>query len=52
MNNPLPNGKRVYMVGIGGSGMSGLAIIMNQMGYEVEGSDLGSGSHKMCIRDR
>ncbi len=52
MNNPLPNGKRVYMVGIGGSGMSGLAIIMNQMGYEVEGSDLGSGSHIELLRNR
>lgn len=39
----LPDGGNVYMVGIGGSGMSGLAIIMSRMGYHVLGSDLGFG---------
>ncbi len=31
---------RVYFVGIGGVGMSGIAEVLNNLGYEVEGSDL------------
>ncbi len=32
--------KRIYMIGIGGSGMCGLAEILNSLGYEVKGSDI------------
>jgi UDP-N-acetylmuramate--alanine ligase len=28
-----------HFIGIKGSGMSGLAIIMKQLGYEIQGSD-------------
>ena len=31
----------VHFIGIGGIGMSGLAQIMNNMGFKVQGSDLG-----------
>ena len=31
--------KRIYMVGIGGISMSGIAEILNHWGYEVSGSD-------------
>ncbi|MGY8794990.1 MAG: Mur ligase domain-containing protein, partial [Woeseiales bacterium] len=31
---------RVHFVGIGGSGMSGIAEVMLSLGYEVQGSDL------------
>ncbi len=31
---------RVYFVGIGGVGMSGIAEVLKNLGYEVEGSDL------------
>ncbi len=31
---------RIHMVGIGGSGMSGIAEVLITMGYEVSGSDL------------
>lgn len=31
---------RVHIVGIGGAGMSGLGILLAQMGHEVSGSDL------------
>ena len=31
--------KRIYMVGIGGISMSGIAEILNKWGYEVSGSD-------------
>ena len=32
--------RRVHFVGIGGVGMSGIAEVMNTIGYEVSGSDL------------
>ncbi len=32
-------GKRVHMIGIGGSSMSGLAQLLQQKGYQVDGSD-------------
>ena len=35
---------RVHFVGIGGSGMSGIAEVMLSLGYRVQGSDLARGS--------
>nr|WP_125577787.1 UDP-N-acetylmuramate--L-alanine ligase [Lapidilactobacillus mulanensis] len=32
--------KKVYFIGIKGSGMSALALILNDLGYEVAGSDI------------
>ena len=32
--------RRIHFVGIGGSGMSGIAEVMLNLGYEVSGSDL------------
>ena len=32
--------RRVYFVGIGGAGMSGIAEVMHNLGYQVSGSDL------------
>lgn len=34
--------KRVHMVGIGGAGMGGIAEVLLNLGYEVQGSDLAS----------
>ena len=31
----------IHFVGIGGIGMSGLALIMKRMGFNIQGSDLG-----------
>ncbi len=36
---PLGKTRRVHFVGIGGSGMSGLAELLANLGYEVSGSD-------------
>lgn len=36
-------GKRVHMIGIGGSSMSGLAEMLIDQGYEVTGSDRTDG---------
>lgn len=32
--------KKIYMVGIGGSGMNGIAEVLLNLGYEVSGSDM------------
>jgi UDP-N-acetylmuramate--alanine ligase len=34
------NIKKIHMMGIGGSGMSGVALLASKMGYEVTGCDL------------
>lgn len=39
-NTPEPNFKRVHFIGIGGAGMSGIALVLHERGYEVSGSDL------------
>ena len=33
--------KNIHFVGIGGSGMSGIAEVMNNLGFSVTGSDSG-----------
>lgn len=38
----LGNYKRIHFIGIGGTGMSGIAKIARELGYEVSGSDLKS----------
>jgi UDP-N-acetylmuramate--alanine ligase len=40
MNGSFGNFKRIHLVGIGGSGMSGIAEILLSTGYAVSGSDL------------
>lgn len=35
--------RKVHMVGIGGSGMSGIAEVLLNLGYEVAGSDIADG---------
>ncbi|MDE1976353.1 MAG: UDP-N-acetylmuramate--L-alanine ligase, partial [Elusimicrobia bacterium] len=35
--------RRVHFVGIGGSGMSGIAEVLHNLGYEVTGSDAKRG---------
>ncbi len=34
--------RKVHFVGIGGAGMSGIADVMNTLGYQVSGSDMAS----------
>ena len=40
MTNFLEGVKKVHFVGIGGAGMSGLAQILQKLGYSVSGSDI------------
>ena len=35
----------IHFVGIGGIGMSGLALIMKGLGFEVQGSDISPGKN-------
>ena len=32
--------RRIHMIGVGGTGMSGIAEVLVNLGYEVGGSDL------------
>ncbi len=42
---------RVYMIGIGGAGMSGIAEVLLNLGYEVHGSDAADGATVRRLRD-
>ena len=36
--------KKIHFIGIGGSGMSGIAEVLINLGYEISGSDIESSS--------
>ena len=40
MKIDLGKNELIHFIGIGGIGMSGLALIMNELGYKVQGSDI------------
>ena len=42
MNLKLANSELIHFIGIGGIGMSGLASIMKNMGFNVQGSDINN----------
>lgn len=44
--------KRIHLMGIGGAGMSGLAILLSQLGAEVSGCDLYKTSYLDRILER
>src|ERR1700691_3513523 len=50
MNVTFPNFQRIHLVGIGGSGMSGIAEVLLSTGYAVSGSDLKASSitERLC----
>ena len=33
---------KIHLIGIGGIGMSGMALILKKMGYDVQGSDISA----------
>src|SRR5581483_6386221 len=45
------SGRRLHFVGIGGAGMSGLAIIARSLGAQVTGSDRGESSYTERLRE-
>ena len=42
MKIKLAKSELIHFVGIGGIGMSGLAIIMKELGFKVQGSDIST----------
>ena len=40
MKIKLAKSEVIHFVGVGGIGMSGLALVMSRMGFEVQGSDI------------
>jgi UDP-N-acetylmuramate--alanine ligase len=42
--------RRIHLVGIGGSGMSGIAEVLLNLGYTVSGSDLAEGEAVKRLR--
>lgn len=47
----LPAGSIIHFVGAGGAGMSAIAIVLMEMGYGIEGSDLKESSYVRRLRD-
>jgi UDP-N-acetylmuramate--alanine ligase len=43
-------GRRLHFIGIGGAGMSGLALVCHQLGAEVSGSDRADSSYMERLR--
>jgi UDP-N-acetylmuramate--alanine ligase len=43
MDQPMRRVRRVHFIGIGGSGMAGIAEVLLNLGYKVSGSDLKAG---------
>ncbi len=50
-NQPTWTGRRLHFVGIGGAGMSGLALIAATLGAEVSGSDRAPSSYTERLRE-
>ena len=42
----------IHFVGIGGIGMSGIAEVMHNLGYHVQGSDVAEGYVVQGLRDK
>ncbi|MGB1894475.1 MAG: UDP-N-acetylmuramate--L-alanine ligase [Candidatus Puniceispirillaceae bacterium] len=43
---------RIHFTGIGGIGMSGIAEILHELGYQVQGSDIAEGANVRRLRKR
>ena len=52
MHNKKNINKKIHFVGIGGIGMSGIAELMLDLGYEVQGSDLNTNSNIERLKNR
>ena len=49
-NLPLSIGL-IHFIGIGGIGMSGIAEVLNELGYKVSGSDIAENSNTKRLKD-
>ncbi len=49
--NNLQQYKNFYLIGIGGAGMSAIAIVLNGMGYHVSGSDIKESRYTNLLKN-
>ena len=42
----------IHFIGIGGIGMSGLAVIMDSLGFKIQGSDISDNKNLNLLRKR
>ena len=52
MKIDLGKNELIHFVGIGGIGMSGLALIMKDLGYKVQGSDISDNRNIARLRKK
>ena len=50
MNFNLANKEIIHFIGIGGIGMSGLALIMKNIGFNVQGSDINQNQNIIRLK--
>ena len=50
MNIKLAKSEIIHFIGIGGIGMSGLAVIMNSLGFKIQGSDISKNKNIERLR--
>ena len=50
MKIKLAKSELIHFVGIGGIGMSGLSLIMNDLGFKVQGSDISNNKNIERLR--
>lgn len=51
MNTEL-NGKKIYVIGIGGTGMNPIALVLNEMGVQISGSDRAASEFTERLEER
>ena len=52
MKISLAKSELIHFVGIGGIGMSGLALIMKELGFKVQGSDISSNKNTESLKKK
>ena len=52
MKIKLAKSELIHFVGIGGIGMSGLALIMKDLGFKVQGSDISNNKNIERVKQR
>ena len=46
----LNKNKNIFFIGIGGIGMSGIAEILNEMGFKISGSDISDNNNTRRLK--
>ena len=51
MKIKLAKSEVIHFIGIGGIGMSGLALVMSRMGFKVQGSDINQNKYSTGLQN-